>query len=94
MTLMIKYTKLWLKHKMWELESEGVQCTYDLMGDLEFHSTSEESAKKDPKGKGKVSSPFKINIKDVQVDEVQEAEKKSYSKEKEEHFKDQEVRKR
>lgn len=75
MTLIIKYTKLWLKHKMWELESEEVQCTYDLMDDLESHSTSEKLAKQDPKGKGKVSSPFKTKIKDIKAEEVQEAEK-------------------
>lgn len=75
MTPVIKYTKLWLKHKMWELESEGVQCTYDLMGDLESHSSSEESSEQDMKGKGKVSSPFKIKVKEVQAEEAQEATK-------------------
>lgn len=45
------------------------------MGDLESHSTSEESTEQDPKGKGKVSSHFKIKIKNVQAEEVQEAAK-------------------
>lgn len=48
MTPAIKSTKLSLKHKMWELESEVVQCTYDLMGDVESHSTSEVGHEADP----------------------------------------------
>lgn len=66
-----KYTKMWPKHKMWELGNEGVQCTYDLMGDFDPHSIYEESTEQDPKGKGKMGS-FKIKIKGVQVEEAKE----------------------
>lgn len=70
-----KCTKLCLKHKIWELEKEGVQCTYDLMGDLDPHSTSKESTKQDPMDKVKVNSPFKIKIKDIQIEKAQEEKK-------------------
>lgn len=39
----IKVTKMWLKHTIREFENEGVKCTYNLMGDLDSHSTFEES---------------------------------------------------
>lgn len=70
-----KFTRMWLRHKLWELENEGVQCTYELMGDLDPHSPSKESTEQDPKGKGKLDSPFKIKIKGVQEEEVQETVK-------------------
>lgn len=66
---------MWLRHKLWELENEGVQCTYELMGDLDPHSTSEESTEQDPQGKGKLDSHFKIKIKGVQEEEAQGVEK-------------------
>lgn len=67
----IKYTKLWIKHKIWELDSEGKQYTYDFMGDLESHSTSKEE-EVNSKGKEKVGSPLRIKTKGAQVEAEKE----------------------
>lgn len=45
------------------------------MGDLYPHSTSKESTKQDPKGKGKLDSPSKIKMKGIEEIEAQEVEK-------------------
>lgn len=63
MAPVMKFTKSWLKHKVWELESKKVPCTFNLMGNLNAHSTSEESGEDDSTEKTKVSSPFKIKIR-------------------------------
>lgn len=70
----IKYSKLWIKHKILELDTQGKQYTYDSMGCLESQSTSEDE--QDPKGKGKVGSPFKIKIKGGQTETREEKKRR------------------
>lgn len=44
--LVLKYSKLWVKHKILELEVDGTNFTYDLMEDVESHSEGEEETTK------------------------------------------------
>lgn len=41
-----KYSRLWVKHKVLELEADDTKFTYNLMGDLESQSEEEVEAEK------------------------------------------------
>lgn len=81
---MKKYSRLWVKHKVLELEAKGAKFNYDLMGDFESQSKEEievdkgddtsEPCEEDFQGEGRL---VKIKRRTMSQTEVKQGEKPS-----------------